>query len=480
MSSKQEDMAIAVAQLQSMDITSTAEEDKSLLLQILTTIRKAVSASNSPPISDLLDQKPLPTLIAILEESSSTPNIIFETLWILTNIASGSSEQTVELVNSGALDVSVRFLEHSNIQVSEQVLWLIGNVSGDSVPYRDLLLNAGTGKRLVAAYKQVLANESDCKAYVANAAWVCSNLLRGKPFPPLSLAAPLVDLALDMLKNAEDTADLADVFWSFSYVSESNFFAAKLLKLPTFLTALRDRGIFSSSVKVQTPALRTLGNLVTYDGKLTQIIVDAGFIPVLAQMYQGVKRSSIRREILWALSNIAAGTRAQARAVFDCAAAKAVMLEGINDAVDIAKEAAYALCNPLSDGVGLPGAYDTKTLDAIMGFLAKGKGIERLKKQVFDSMNAYLGDLLQGKGSEKALQAAARVDWTSYLKSPTIKDDPYCSNLESTIYSIMNKSVGFAEGQVEPAHGSDSVDGQLEPVDVGSLAKTLDKTSLEE
>ncbi len=472
MSSNPEDMAIAVAQLKSIDITSTAEEDKSLLLEVLTTIRKAVSASNSPPISDLLDQKPFPTFIAILEGSSSTPNIIFETLWILTSIASGSCEQTAELVNSGALDVSVRFLEHTNIQVSEQVLWLIGNVSGDSVPYRDLLLNAGTGKRLVAAYKQVLANESDSKTYTANAAWVCSNLLRGKPFPAMSLAAPLVDLALDMLKNAQDTADLADVFSSFSYVSESNFFAAKLLKLPTFLTALRDRGIFSSSSKVQTRALRTLENLVTFDIKLTQIIVDAGFIPVLAQMYQGVNRSAIRREILWTLSNITAGTRAQAQAVFDCAAAKAVMLEGINDSVDIAKEAAVALCNPLTDGVGLSGAYDTKTLDAIMGFLARGKGTEKLRNQIVGSMDAYLGELLQGKGSEKALQAAVHVDWASYMESPTIKDNPDCSNLVPTIYAIMNKPVDFADG--------DFADGQLEPVDVGSLAKALDKTSLEE
>ena len=69
----------------------------------------------------------------------------YEAAWVLTNIASGSSEQTQAVVEGGAVAVLLQQMissPHTNIQ--EQCVWCLGNIAGDSVRMRDALLQAGT------------------------------------------------------------------------------------------------------------------------------------------------------------------------------------------------------------------------------------------------------------------------------------------------------------------------------------------------
>ena len=64
------------------------------------------------------------------------------------------------------------------------------------------------------------------------------------------------------------------------------------------------------SPAVQTPALRTVGNIVTGDDLQTQIIINFNALSCLNSLLNSQKKG-IRKEACWTISNITAGNKDQ-------------------------------------------------------------------------------------------------------------------------------------------------------------------------
>lgn len=67
----------------------------------------------------------------------------------------------------------------------------------------------------------------------------------------------------------------------------------------------------------QTPALRSIGNIVSGSDLQTQAVIDAGVLNVLPQLMRHPK-ASVQKEAVWALSNIAAGPCKQIQQLITC------------------------------------------------------------------------------------------------------------------------------------------------------------------
>ncbi|RHZ14169.1 hypothetical protein DYB37_006420 [Aphanomyces astaci] len=95
-----------------------------------------------PPCQALISREVAALLTAFLAHDH-LPLHQFEDAWGLTNMASGTSDQTRLVVECDAVPQLVRLVMSTNDKICDQVMWALGNIAGDSPVLRDFVLEAG-------------------------------------------------------------------------------------------------------------------------------------------------------------------------------------------------------------------------------------------------------------------------------------------------------------------------------------------------
>jgi len=132
-------------------VAGLACDDPLYILDCATRIRKLLSVKTNPPIDAVVQAGAVPRLINLLGLVSQ-PQIQFESCWALTNVASGSLDQTMAVVNANAIPMFVRLLEVPSAEVREQALWALANISGENAELRDLVISHGAIELVIAQF----------------------------------------------------------------------------------------------------------------------------------------------------------------------------------------------------------------------------------------------------------------------------------------------------------------------------------------
>lgn len=423
--------------------------DEATLLFVVSSFRKIVSVETNSTVTEVLACGVLPAFVQMLQLHDK-PKVQLEAAWALTNIASTSETKVV--VDAGAVQLLTQLLSSPDAEVREQCAWCLGNIAGDCPTLRDVVLSSGAMQPLL----QNIAQPAN-KSLFGNCVWAVSNFCRGKPQPRLNLVAPAVPVLAKVLQGINNDDAKADALWALSYISDGDDERIQLVNGEEgILESLID--LLGKNSSVVTPALRTIGNIVSGSNEQTEAVLDAGLMSQMKGLLNSSKRM-ICKEACWVLSNIAAGTHQQIGIVLKTKGIMGRVVEMAQTSEwEVRKEAIWVVsniatggtdkqvmaaveCNAIEAVCSILAVNDIKmllvALDAVDSILKLGMKLGKEYHSFVDECDGlYMIEKLQEHESDEVYMKAVKIIETYFGSEDGADDENLAPNTDGNTFSF--------------------------------------------
>merc|ERR1711916_422065 len=262
-------------------IQQITSDDPKQRLESCMLFRKLLSIEMHPPIDLVIEAGVVPLFVEFLS-ADDDPQLQFEAAWALTNIASGQSYQTREVITNQAVPQLVKPLATGNAEVREQVVWCLGNIAGDSTQCRDYVLHC----KIMEPLLYNLTTSTSKVSMLRNATWTLSNLCRGKPQPDWSFVSPSLPTRARL------------IYWN----DVQTQCVLNCAVLPCLLYLLG-----SPKENIKKEACWTISNITAGNKHQIKAVIDANLIAPLIEILNTSTYYKTRKEAAWAISNLTSG-----------------------------------------------------------------------------------------------------------------------------------------------------------------------------
>ena len=303
-------------------------------------LRKLLSMKD-PPIDAVIEMGLVPKLVEYLDVSIR-PAIQMEAAWALTNMCSGSSEQSMYIIKEGAVGKFINLLKSPNADVSDQCVWALGNIAGDGFKSRDIILDLHVVDILISILEQNIRVK-----YQRNIVWLMLNLCRGKPSPSIQEIEKLLPILVNFILH-KDTAIVSDACWALATIADDGQYRAQLVLDQIDIEAMLDL-FCNERTSIVSAALRCVGNILTGNDLQVAILVSYNIVNKLALLFEH-KDTNVIKEVTWAISNIAAGSEKQIQNLLDNGIFEKLVNVLKNGDAKSQYEASWAIVNATKSG----------------------------------------------------------------------------------------------------------------------------------
>jgi len=368
-------------------------------------IRKVVSEENDSPLRELYQTGILSHLLKFLDQSyTNYETLQYEVLWVLTNLTSGDNALTALVYSKGLLEAILPFLNHHRDELVSQALWCLGNLSGDSDPHRESMMDNGLIEALDTMIKS-RAGFSDLS--LSNFAWCVANLSMCKKHFTYDKYKRLLP-AMEKMLSFSNPDVISNCLWFFANItncSEEIFDIILNKNLVKLLVKYLEAKDF---LNLLTPALRAVGNILSSSkNEHVKLVVDCDVIPKFAALMEN-RKVNCRRETCWSLSNLIATDANLLAQVMDSTIIHRLFYLIKTDVSEVRQECILCVTNALTAGnndqvealvewglfyIFPPALTDKSTrcviagLDCLSQLLKRGEQIKELRD---DEMNPFL------------------------------------------------------------------------------------------
>ncbi len=348
-----------------LDVLTTDGVTRAKMLWLIT-IRKnlSIKRNQGKGFSDLqeamVEEVVVQALLAIISDADQAL-LWHDTVWIMCNLC--SSELCPRVVDAGAIPVLQALMTREDLplRMYSVTAWTVGNIAGDKDEYRRALVEDGVAHMLVG-HLEAMEPDGTTSDW-ADVCWTLSTVVRGPLAIPIDVIVPIVpglvstlSRAIALLHGPSRTKHLEEgigsLLWALSYLCRLDDEQGLALVGQTLVPVMAIP-LLAEPGHISSPALRLLGDLAaSSSNEYLDVMMPAGLLNSLALALKNhsdsvnPKSKSVRKQIMWALSNVAGGSDDHLNSLFSSGIIRDIIRYSFEEPVKpVLQEVAWVISN---------------------------------------------------------------------------------------------------------------------------------------